>query len=94
MEMLSTFDQWWIWVSAAIIMLTFEVFLPGFVFLGFAIGAGIVGVVLLIFGSGVASVPGLFLIWTLFSLISWYVMRKMVGERGGQVQTFDTDIND
>jgi membrane protein implicated in regulation of membrane protease activity len=72
-----------------------EVFAPSFIFLGFAIGAALVGLILLIGGSAISlSLPMTFLVFAVVSLISWIALRQLLGVRRGQVKVWDEDIND
>ena len=84
---------WWIWLAGALVLAILEVALPGFIFLGFAIGAAITGVLLLIPGL-TPSLPILLLIFAVLSLIAWLVLRRMFALPTGQVRTFNQDIND
>lgn len=84
---------WWVWLSGALALGILEVLLPGFVFLGFAIGAVAVALILLVTGPAF-SLPVLLFIFTALSLVSWLVMRKVFALPRGQVKTFDSDIND
>jgi membrane protein implicated in regulation of membrane protease activity len=69
-----------------------EVLAPGFIFLGFAIGAVVTGVLV---GVGIsAGLPALILIFAVVSVVAWLVLRKVVGVREGQVKIWDRDIND
>jgi len=36
-------EQWWVWMSAALLLATAEVIIPGWIFLGFALGALVMG---------------------------------------------------
>lgn len=84
---------WWIWLAGALALGILEVALPGFIFLGFAIGAAITGLTLII--PGVApSLPILLLIFAVLSLAAWLVLRRMFALPLGQVKTFDHDINE
>ena len=89
---------WWVWAAAGLILAVLEVIVPGFIFLGFAIGAGITGLVLLVGGplavwlSG--SLPLLMLVFAVISLVAWIVLRRVVGVRKGQVRVWDRDINE
>lgn len=83
---------WWVWLAGAVVLGILEVVVPGFVFLGFAAGAAVTGV-LLVLGLSV-SLPTLLLIFALVSLASWLVMRKLFSLRRGQVKIWDRDIND
>lgn len=84
---------WWVWLSGALALGILEVLLPGFVFLGFAIGAVAVALMLLVTGPAF-SLPVLLLVFAALSLVAWLVMRKMFALPKGQVKRFDGDIND
>ncbi len=84
---------WWIWLAGALALGILELVLPGFIFLGFAIGAAITGLILVI--PGVApSLPILLLIFAVLSLIAWLILRRVFALPHGQVKTFQHDIND
>ncbi|MCU0854342.1 MAG: hypothetical protein MUF63_05395 [Rhodobacteraceae bacterium] len=89
---------WWVWVSAGVVMGIVEVFIPGFFFLGFSVGAVITGLVLLAGGPFAAwlgaSLPFTLLFFAVLSLISWIVLRRVVGVRKGQLKVWDRDINE
>ncbi len=84
---------WWVWMAGALGLAILEVVLPGFIFLGFAIGAFGVSLILLttIFSPGL---PLLGLIFAGLSLIAWLVLRRFFAMPKGQVKTFEGDIND
>ncbi len=93
-----TWSVWWIWAAAGLALGIVEVLAPGFIFLGFAIGAAVVSLLLLFGGPGIAfvtgSLPALLVVFAIVSLVAWIVLRQVVGVRSGQVKTFDHDIND
>ena len=41
-----------------------------------------------------ASLPALILIFAVASLVAWYILRRTMGVRQGQVKIWDRDIND
>ncbi|SFJ50685.1 NfeD family protein [Celeribacter neptunius] len=92
-DQISLLQQWWVWAVAAIALMGLEVLAPGFIFLGFGLGAGIVALLLALglFGSNIAV---LMLIFAVFSLLGWFAMRQIFGIRKGQVKVWDKDIND
>lgn len=96
--MIDLLAQWWVWMIGAIALAFLEVVAPGYVFLGFALGAGATGLVLLIGGPAAvgisASIPVLALFFAVISLVAWLLLRRWLGVREGQVKTFDRDIND
>ena len=90
------FDQiigtWWAWVILGFILGILEVALPGYIFLGFAVGAVVTGVIV---GLGItAGATALFLIFAVVSVVSWIALRRLIGVRQGQVKIWDRDIND
>ncbi|WIY24060.1 NfeD family protein [Parasedimentitalea psychrophila] len=84
---------WWLWAAAALLLAIVEVLAPGFVFLGFAIGAAAVSLILLNTGLSLG-LPILLLIFAALSLLAWLLMRRIFARPQGQVKTFDHDIND
>ncbi len=84
---------WWVWVVAGFGLGVLEVLVPGFIFLGFAIGAVLTGVLV---GAGLlgANVPVLVLAFAVLSVLAWLALRRTVGVRSGQVKLWDRDIND
>jgi len=90
---MTLYSLWWVWMAAALVLAILEVLVPGFVFLGFAIGASGVGLILLITGAAFG-LPALLLIFAGLSLAAWLVMRRFFALPKGQVKTFDSDIND
>ena len=84
---------WWVWVVFGVALGVLEVLVPGFIFLGFAIGAVVTGVLV---GIGLvgANVPLLMLVFAVLSLVAWIGLRRVVGVKAGQVKLWDKDIND
>ena len=83
---------WWAWVILGFALGVLEVLAPGFIFLGFAIGAVVTGVLV---GIGIPAGPAaLILIFTVVSVLAWLILRRVVGVREGQVKIWDRDIND
>ena len=88
-------SSWVFWMIAAVVLAILEVFAPSFIFLGFAIGAALVGLILLLGGSAIGlSLPMTLLVFAVVSLISWIALRRVLGVQRGQVKVFDNDIND
>lgn len=89
---------WWAWLVAALVLAILEIFLPGFIFLGFAVGAAITGILVVVGGplAGwmTGSLPLTLLVFAVLSLVAWIVLRKVVGVRQGQVKIWDRDINE
>ncbi|MFS4582869.1 NfeD family protein [Phaeobacter sp. C3_T13_0] len=85
---------WWVWIAIAIGLAIVEILAPGFIFLGFALGAVVVGIILAITPAGSISLPVLLLIYAALSLIAWLALRHSFKAPKGQVKHFDSDIND
>lgn len=86
-------QEWWVWVVVGVTLAVAEVMLPGFILLGFAIGAALVGLLLLIGVLG-SNLFALILVFAIASLVAWIALRRLVGIRKGQVKTWDRDINE
>ncbi|MFY0680537.1 MAG: hypothetical protein JXR13_08210 [Thalassovita sp.] len=87
----SLLTTWWVWVAAALMLASLEIFLPGYIFLGFAVAAALTGVV------SIAVPMPLQIMMTVFailSLVSWFAMRKIFRTPGQTAKRFDHDIND
>ncbi len=84
---------WWAWIVLGFALGVLEVLVPGFIFLGFAIGAVLTGVLVGV-GLAPASLPVLLLVFAIGSLVAWLVLRRILGVREGQVKVWDKDIND
>jgi len=82
----------WVWMSAALLLATAEVIIPGWIFLGFAIGAMVMGALLLIGLSGL-SLPITLVVFAVLSLLAYIGLRWVFGLKTGQVTLFHRDIN-
>ncbi len=85
--------EWWLWLAAAVGLGILEVILPGYIFLGFAVGAAATGALLWV-GVAELSAPWLIVIFAVASLAAYLVIRKIFGLRTGQVKIWDRDINE
>jgi inner membrane protein len=86
-------DTWWTWVVLGFALGVLEILAPGYIFLGFAIGAVATGILVGI-GLAPAGVMGLILVFAVLSVLAWLVLRRVMGLREGQVKIWDRDIND
>ena len=86
-------QEWWVWIVGGIVLAVLEVIAPGYVLLGFAVGAMITGGLLALGVLG-SSLPLIILVFALSSLVAWLLLRKVFGLRKGQVKIWDKDIND
>ncbi|WP_050527011.1 NfeD family protein [Pseudorhodobacter aquimaris] len=89
---MSWYGFWWVWIVLGFALGVLEVLAPGYIFLGFALGAMATGILV---GLGVlGSLPMTLLVFALASLLAWFLMRKMLGTQAGKVKIWDRDIND
>ncbi|MEM6727268.1 MAG: hypothetical protein AAF618_02095 [Pseudomonadota bacterium] len=88
---------WWAWAAFALVLAILEIVLPSAIFLGFALGAGVVAL-LLAFGGAAAvggSIGWMLVIFAAASLAAWLILRYVFRLRyGQQVKVWKTDIND
>ncbi|MFD1880562.1 hypothetical protein [Paracoccus pacificus] len=83
----------WLWLIAALVLALLEIVVPGFLFLGIAIGTGIIGL-LMVLGAWTASIPVSLVVCAILSGVAWFALRRWVGVRKGQVRIWHRDIND
>lgn len=86
-------NVWWVWIVAGFALGVLEVLAPGYIFLGFAIGAVVTGILVGIGLMG-GSLPALLLVFAVASVLAWLALRRTMGVRKGQVKLWDKDIND
>jgi membrane protein implicated in regulation of membrane protease activity len=88
--------EWWAWGALAAGLAALEVVLPGYIFLGFAAGAAVTALLLLVGGPAwlVGSLPLLLLLFAVLSAVAWVGMRRVFGLREGQVKIIERDINE
>ena len=88
-------EGWWIWVLVGLGLAMLEVAVPGFVFLGFAIGGIATGILLLLIGHVLEESPATIpLVFAAFSLLSWVVLTRLFrrGRKGPRI--WKKDINE
>lgn len=83
---------WWFWLSAAVLLGIVEVLLPAFVFLGFAIGAAVVGVLLLV-GVPMTAAWAL-VVFAVMSVVGYAGLRLALGKTRGDVRVVTKDVNE
>lgn len=89
---------WWVWVAGGLAIGVLELIIPGYVFVGFALGAVSIGIWLGLGLPGSAALstdPMLALVvFSLGSLLIWLALRRILGVREGQIKHIDRDINE
>ena len=82
---------WWVWLAAALILAIIEVAVPGFIFLGFAVGAAVTALLVLMpFELGLTALLAVFAI---ASLMAWVILRKLFRATDDQTRIIHEDIN-
>lgn len=84
---------WWVWIVAGVALGVLEVIIPGYIFLGFALGAVLIGALLAIGLLG-GNLAWLMLVFALASLAGWFILRRLFGPVGSTVKIWHRDIND
>jgi membrane protein implicated in regulation of membrane protease activity len=85
---------WWIWIAGGLVLAVLELLAPGFILLGFAIGAVLTGALIWlgVLGGGV---PAILVVFGVASAIGWLALRKVFGRPGAeQRRIWERDIND
>ncbi len=86
------FTVWWVWICIALALGVIEVLAPGFIFLGFAIGAFIMaGVVTLI---SITNVNALLAVFAILSLIAWIALKAAFRKQSSGARIVTRDINE
>ncbi len=85
---------WWVWIAAGFGLGIVEVAVPGFIFLGFAGGAILTGILIWLGILAQSSLSVLLAVFAFASLAVWLGLRAVLGKRAGQVKLWDRDIND
>ena len=68
------FETWWFWIGFGLILGILEILLPGFILLGFGIGAMLTGLVMT---SGlVVSLPKILLVFAILSLAPGFCLGR------------------
>lgn len=84
---------WWVWVVAGFAIGILEIVVPGYVFLGFAIGAILTGGAVAT-GLFSANLPVLLLIFAAASLVAWLGLKLVFGFKSSTSKQWTNDIND
>ncbi|MBB3809266.1 NfeD family protein [Pseudochelatococcus contaminans] len=88
-------SDWWVWVVAGFLLAIIEVLVPGYIFIGFAIGSMLTGLLLwadVLGGEG--GVAPLLLFYALASVAAWIGLRVIFGKPGERPKIWERDIND
>jgi membrane protein implicated in regulation of membrane protease activity len=83
---------WWVWICAALALGVIELLAPGFIFLGFAIGAMAMAMVVFILPA--TNVPALVAMFAILSLIAWIGLRLVFRRQSSGARIVTRDINE
>lgn len=93
MELLT---HWWVWIGIALGLGILELLLPGFIFLGFAGGAAVLGIAMALLPALFAGISfnALMAIFAGLSLICWLLLRFAFRGQSSGARVVTHDIND
>ena len=83
---------WWVWVSVALALGVVELLAPGFIFLGFAIGALIMAGIVIVFAG--INTPALLALFAVLSLVAWIGLRQVFRKQSSGARDVTRDINE
>ncbi|AXI46969.1 hypothetical protein C1J03_13645 [Sulfitobacter sp. SK012] len=83
---------WWVWLCISLGLGVIELLVPGTIFLGFALGA--LAVAVLVGVLSVTNVPALLAVFAGLSLIAWVVLRMVFRRQSSGARVVTHDIND
>lgn len=86
--------NWWVWAVAGLAFVILEMLAPGYIFLGFAVGAAAVAVLAAFGVLGALSLPVVLAIFAVASLVGYLAVRRFVPGSRGDAKIWDRDIND
>ncbi|MCC5973789.1 MAG: hypothetical protein JJT81_07015 [Rubellimicrobium sp.] len=83
---------WWFWLAAALVLAIVEVLVPALVFMGFAVGAGVLGLLMLL--GLIQPAPVATVVWFAALSLLAYVVLRTVFRGKDSVKVIKRDIND
>ena len=83
---------WWVWVCAALALGVVELLLPGSIFLGFALGALAMALVVAFWAPG--NVALLLAVFAVLSLVAWMALRVLFKRQSSGARIVARDINE
>jgi len=82
---------WWVWLAAALALAILETLIPGYVFLGIAVGAALMALIVALPLS--IGPSALIAIFAVLSLAAWLILRRAFRARNDQSRIIHDDIN-
>jgi membrane protein implicated in regulation of membrane protease activity len=83
---------WWVWICAALALGVIELLAPGFIFLGFAVGA--LAMAVIVFVLPATNVPALLAMFAILSLVAWILLRLLFRRQSSGARIVKRDINE
>ena len=83
----------WLWIIAALVLALIELMLPGYVFMGVALAAALMGIALLT-GIWTGGLPLALVVTAVLSGLIWLVLSRMRGVDRSATRIWHRDIND
>lgn len=83
---------WWVWVCIALVLGVVELLLPGWIFLGFGLGALAMAFVVVLFPT--LSTAAHMAIFALLSLLGWVILRQVFRRQSSGARIVTRDINE
>ncbi|MFK7834815.1 MAG: NfeD family protein [Sulfitobacter sp.] len=90
--MIDYLSMWWVWICISLALGVVELLAPGFIFLGFAVGALVMAAVVAVFSIG--NVPALLALFAILSLIAWIALRAAFRKQSSGARIVTRDINE
>jgi len=83
---------WWVWICLALVLGLIELLAPATIFLGFALAAFVMALVVFVL-PGLAA-PVLLAVFAFLSLVAWIVLRMAFRKQTSGARIVTRDIND
>jgi len=83
---------WWVWICIALALGVIELLAPGFIFLGFAIGALVMAGIVSLFS--ITHVAALLALFAILSLAAWIVLRAVFRNQSSGARIITRDVNE
>ncbi|MEO0545155.1 MAG: hypothetical protein AAFY99_15180 [Pseudomonadota bacterium] len=93
---MTLWSEWWVWAIAAVGLATFETVIPGYAFLGLALGAVVIAIGLPMaeaLGFGEPTFSVLMIAYSVIALGLWFLLRYLLKPPGGKAKVYKGDIN-
>lgn len=82
---------WWVWLCAALALASIELVAPASIFLGFALGALCMAVLVAV--TSIANTSALFAMFAALSLAAWVVLKLAFKSQSSGARIVTRDIN-